>query len=39
VDSWTFTGYGAQQSSSVPGQGKTGLQQAGVKPGHARWPG
>ena len=28
VDSWTFTGYGAQQSSSVPGQGKTALQQA-----------
>lgn len=28
VDSWTFTGYGAQASSSVPGQGKTALQQA-----------
>jgi hypothetical protein len=28
VDSWTFTGYGAQQSSAVPGQGKTALQQA-----------
>jgi hypothetical protein len=28
VDSWTFTGYGAQQSSSMPGQGKTALQQA-----------
>ena len=28
VDSWTFTGYGAQASSSVPGQGKLALQQA-----------
>jgi hypothetical protein len=28
VDSWTFTGYGAQASSSVPGQSKTALQQA-----------
>jgi hypothetical protein len=28
VDSWTFTGYGAQAGSSVPGQGKTALQQA-----------
>lgn len=28
VDSWTFTGYGAQPSSSVPGQGKVALQQA-----------
>jgi hypothetical protein len=28
VDSWTFTGYGAQPSSSMPGQGKTALQQA-----------
>ena len=30
VDSWTFTGYGAQASSSVPGQGKLALQQAGA---------
>jgi len=28
VDSWTFTGYGAQAGSSVPGQGKAALQQA-----------
>jgi hypothetical protein len=28
VDSWTFTGYGAQAGSSVPGQGKIALQQA-----------
>jgi hypothetical protein len=28
VDSWTFTGYGAQASSAVPGQGKQALQQA-----------
>jgi hypothetical protein len=28
VDSWVFTGYGAQSSSSVPGQGKAALQQA-----------
>jgi hypothetical protein len=28
VDSWTFTGYGAQAGSSMPGQGKTALQQA-----------
>jgi hypothetical protein len=28
VDSWTFTGYGAQPGSQVPGQGKTQLQQA-----------
>ncbi len=28
VDSWTFTGYGAQASGSLPGQGKTALQQA-----------
>jgi len=27
-DSWTFTGYGAQSSSSVPGQGRDALQQA-----------
>jgi hypothetical protein len=28
ADSWTFTGYGAQASGSMPGQGKTALQQA-----------
>jgi hypothetical protein len=28
VDSWTFTGYGAQAGSSMPGQGKVALQQA-----------
>jgi len=28
IDSWTFTGYGAQAGSSVPGQGKSALQQA-----------
>jgi hypothetical protein len=28
ADSWTFTGYGAQPSGSVPGQGKDALQQA-----------
>lgn len=28
VDSWTFTGYGAQPSGSMPGQGKNALQQA-----------
>jgi hypothetical protein len=28
VDSWMFTGYGAQSSSTVPGQGKDALQQA-----------
>lgn len=28
IDSWTFTGYGAQASSSMPGQGKIALQQA-----------
>ena len=28
VDSWTFTGYGAQQGSSVPGQGRDVLQRA-----------
>jgi len=28
IDSWTFTGYGAQASSAVPGQGKPALQQA-----------
>jgi len=28
VDSWTFTGYGAQAGSPVPGQGKLALQQA-----------
>lgn len=28
VDSWTFTGYGAQPVGSVPGQGTAALQQA-----------
>jgi hypothetical protein len=28
IDAWTFTGYGAQQGSSIPGQGKATLQQA-----------
>jgi hypothetical protein len=28
IDAWTFTGYGAQQGSSMPGQGKATLQQA-----------
>jgi len=28
VDSWTFTGYGAQPGSSVPGQGRDVLQRA-----------
>lgn len=28
VDSWSFTGYGAQTSSSVPGQGKEALREA-----------
>jgi hypothetical protein len=28
VDSWTFTGYGAQTVGSVPGQGTAALQQA-----------
>jgi hypothetical protein len=28
VDSWSFTGYGAQAGSSVPGQGKQALQLA-----------
>lgn len=28
VDSWTFTGYGAQAVGSVPGQGTAALQQA-----------
>jgi hypothetical protein len=28
IDAWTFTGYGAQQGSSMPGQGKSTLQQA-----------
>ena len=28
VDSWSFTGYGAQPSGSVPGQGTAALQQA-----------
>ena len=28
ADSWTFNGYGAQPSGSVPGQGKDALQQA-----------
>lgn len=28
VDSWMFTGYGAQSSSQVPGQGRAALQQA-----------
>jgi hypothetical protein len=28
VDSWTFTGYGAQPSGSMPGQGQQALQQA-----------
>jgi len=28
ADSWTFTGYGAQPGSQVPGQGKALLQQA-----------
>ena len=28
VDSWTFTGYGAESSGSMPGQGKEALQRA-----------
>ena len=28
VDSWSFTGYGAQSSGSAPGQGKEALRQA-----------
>jgi hypothetical protein len=28
VDSWTFTGYGAQPGGSMPGQGKVALQRA-----------
>jgi hypothetical protein len=28
VDSWTFTGYGAHPAASIPGQGRTALQQA-----------
>jgi hypothetical protein len=28
ADSWTFTGYGAQPGSQIPGQGRTLLQQA-----------
>jgi len=28
VDSWTFTGYGTQAGSQIPGQGKSLLQQA-----------
>lgn len=28
VDSWTFTGYGAQAGRSMPGRGKVALQQA-----------
>jgi hypothetical protein len=28
ADSWTFTGYGAQASGSMPGQGKEALQEA-----------
>jgi len=28
VESWTFTGYGAQTAGSVPGQGKVALRQA-----------
>jgi hypothetical protein len=28
IDAWTFTGYGAQASGTVPGQGKLALQEA-----------
>jgi hypothetical protein len=28
VDSWTFTGYGTQQGSQIPGQGRGSLQKA-----------